>query len=113
MKDKIMLPWEKQKADIETNHKNNGYDVECTHSGQKRAYGDTVREFSVKSDRPQEEIAQYCNDHVYKCHLSYGEWLEDNRKKDSTMNDHFRNCFKFRKVRDGEYFYQVIQQSTH
>jgi len=39
-------------------HKDNGYDVKCTHSGQRHAYGDTFREFTVTTDKPLETGVQ-------------------------------------------------------
>lgn len=95
------------------NHKNNGYDVVCTHNSQKARYGDTYREFIVKSDKPQEEVLVYCNESVYACKLTSEEYLKDERAGVKDFGDHFRSNFKFRKVSDGEYFYQVIQPSTH
>ena len=50
-----------------TNHKANGYDVECLHSGQKRPYGDTYREFCVKTDKPMEDVEKYCTEKIYPC----------------------------------------------
>ena len=94
-------------------HDANGYKVECTHSGQKRRYGDTFREFKIKTNRPMEDVEKYCTEHVCKCSLPYADWLAKERSADSSMESHFRNSYKFRKTSDGEYFYQVIQQSTH
>lgn len=94
-------------------HEQAGFDVVRTHSGQKRPYGDTFREFTVKSDLSEEQVQYYCTNNVYPCHLHYDTWLADYRKKGSTATEYFRNSFKFNKVRDGEYFYQVIQPSTH
>lgn len=95
------------------NHEANGYKVDCTHSGQKRAYGDTFREFIILSDKPEAEVEQYCKDSVYECSLTYDDWLAVERSPESTMDTHFRTSYKFKKTGDGEYFYQVIQQSTH
>lgn len=98
---------------MKEDHTKNGYQVECTHAGQKRAYGDTFREFTVKSDKPESEVKEYCTEHVYPCKLTTEEYLADERAGVKDFGDHFRSNYKFIKVRDGEYFYQVIQPSTH
>lgn len=95
------------------NHSDNGYDVECTHTGQKRAYGDSLREFTVKTDKPEEEVKKYCTESVHQCALPYKEYIADERAGVKDFGDHFRQNYKFRKVKDGEYFYQVISPSTH
>lgn len=94
-------------------HEKNGYQVECIHSGQKRRYGDTFREFKIKTDRSREDVEKYCTEHVYKCSLHYDDWLAKERSDDSSMESHFRSSYKFRRTSEGEYFYQVIQPSTH
>jgi hypothetical protein len=104
-------PFENTKDKV--NHADNGYDVECTHTGQKRAYGDTFREFTVKTDKPESEVKDYCIDHVYKCRLTNEEYLADERAGVKDFGDHFRSHYKLKKVKEGEYFYQVTQPSTH
>ena len=96
-----------------TDHSANGFIVKCTHSGQKRAYGDTFREFVIKTEKPENEVKDYCTQHIYKCSLTTEEYLADERAGVKDFGDHFRSNYNFRKVRDGEYFYQVIQPSTH
>ncbi len=98
---------------VKINHEDNGYQVECTHSGQKRAYGDTFREFTIKTDKPESEAKKYCTEHVYECRLKTEEWLADEREGVKEFGDHFRSNYTFKKVKDGEYFYQVTQPSTH
>jgi hypothetical protein len=102
-----------EKSENKINHADNGYNVECTHSGQKRRYGDTFREFTVKTDKPESEAKEYCKEYVYKCSLTTEEYLADERAGVKDFGDHFRPNYKFRKVKDGEYFYQVTQPSTH
>ena len=97
----------------EETHTENGYEVEQTHHGQTRRYGGTSEEFTVKSDKPESEVLAYCTDHVYKCELSRKDWLAVERSDKSTMDTHFRASYSFRKVKDGEYFYQVEFPSTH
>lgn len=94
-------------------HAENGYHVERTHNSQRRAYGDTFKEFTVKTDKPESEAKEYCTEHVYKCSLTSEEYLADERAGVKDFGDHFRSNYKFRKVKEGEYFYQVIQPSTH
>ena len=107
----MKYPWDKPENKI--NHTDNGYEVECTHSGQKRAYGDTFREFTIKTDKPEDEAKDYCTEHVYKCSLTTAEYLADERAGVKEFGDHFRSNYKFSRVGDGVYFYQVIQPSTH
>lgn len=104
-------PWEKDFKKV--NHADNGYSVECTHTGQKRRYGDTFREFTVKTDKPESEVKAYCTEHVHKCSLTSEEYLADERAGVKDFGDHFRSNYKFRKVKDGEYFYQITEPSTH
>jgi len=94
-------------------HVANGYEVECTHSGQKRAYGDTFREFTVKTDKPESEVKGYCIENVYKCSLTTEEYLKDERAGVEDFGDHFRSNYNFKRIGEGKYFYQVIQPSTH
>ncbi len=94
-------------------HAKNGYDVELTHTGQKRRYGDSFKEFTVKSDKPESEVEGYCIKRISACSLTYAEWNKGERDGSSSFGDHFRTHYKFRKTKDGEYFYQVIQPSTH
>ena len=75
-------PWETNVKKI--SHSDNGYDVECTHSGQKARYGDTFREYSVLSVNPEAEVKAYCTEHVRKCEfvligcrLLECEWLHE------------------------------------
>lgn len=104
-------PWETSTKKI--NHNDNGYQVECTHSGQKRAYGDTFREYTVITDRPESEAKSYCIEHVRKCDLTNDQYLKEEREGVKDFGDHFRSSYKFRKVSDGKYFYQVTEPSTH
>jgi len=104
-------PWETSKVKI--NHADNGYDVEQTHSGQKRRYGDTFREFTIKTDKPESEVKEYCTEHVHKCDLTNEEYLKDERAGVKDFSDHFRSSYKFRKMRNGEYWYQITEPSTH
>ncbi len=94
-------------------HENNGFIVECLHSGQKRAYGDTYKEFSVKSDKPESEVKQYCIEQVCPCKLSTDRYLAEKQRGFNEFGDHFRYHYSFRKRGEGDYFYRVTQPSTH
>jgi len=94
-------------------HIKNGYQVEQTHKGQKRKYGDSFEEFTIKSDLPEEEVERYCTEVVRPCRLTTDKYLEDKRYGVKDFGDHFRDNYIFRKVKDGEYFYQVTSPSTH
>jgi len=94
-------------------HKANGYDVERTHSGQKRAYGDSFYEFTVRADKPIDEVESYCTEHVYKCALTTEQYLAEERAGVKDFGDHFRSNYSIQKRGDGVYFYQVIRPSTH
>jgi hypothetical protein len=101
------------KTETKLKHAKNGYNVECTHSGQYRPYGDTYRVFIVKSDKPESEVEKYCTEHVRECKLSREEYLKDEREGVKDFGDHFRSSYSFRKVKDGEYFYKITEPSTH
>lgn len=97
----------------EINHKANGYDVKQTHSGQKRAYGDTFREFTIKTDKPENEVKAYCTEHVRNCNLTNEDYLKVIRGKVEDFGDYFKSSYKFRKISEGTYFYQITEPSTH
>ena len=103
----MKYPWEKAVID----HKANGFDVKQTHSGQKRRYGDSFYEFTVKSNKPESEVQKYCNDTVRKCSLKTCDYLANERIKGRPFDDHFRPSYEFKKVVDGEYFYRVTSPS--
>ena len=98
---------------FKVNHKENGYSVKCTQSGQRRAYGDTFHEFTIKTDKPESEVKDYCKEHVYKCSLTTEQYLSEERAGVKDFGDHFRSNYCFKKIKDGEYFYQVVSPSTH
>lgn len=77
-----------------------------THSGQKRAYGDTFYEYEVSSDLPATEVERVCREKVYKAGMSEAEWCEKG-KTDRSMDHAFTPHYKFEKRGTGRYFYQV------
>jgi hypothetical protein len=94
-------------------HIANGYEVKQTHSGQRRRYGDSFYDFTIKSDKPESEVKEYCTKEVKECNLTSSEYIFDERNGVKEFGDHFRYHYKFRKVSQNEYFYQVISPSTH
>ena len=77
-----------------------------THSGQKRAYGDSYYEYEVTSDLPAEQVERICAERVYKA-IPHSEWQADYRKPGCSMGDAFQPHYTFKKTGDGSYFYQV------
>lgn len=92
--------------DREKNKTIDGVTFTNTHSGQKRAYGDSFYEYEVASDRPAAEVEQVCREHIYKA-IPKAEWLADYRKPGCSMENAFRPYYEFQKRGDGRYFYQV------
>jgi len=77
-----------------------------THSGQKRAYGDSFYEYEISSDLPPGMVEAVCREKIYKA-IPESEWLVDYRKPGCSMEDAFRAHYKFQHRGDGKYFYQV------
>ena len=82
-----------------------GVRVKNTHSGQKKAYGDSFYEYEVTSNRPADEVETICAEHVYKA-IPEKKYLEEYRAKPSA-DLHFRAHYKFKALPDGSYFYSV------
>lgn len=82
-----------------------------THSGQKKAYGDSFYEYDVTSDLPAEEVERVCREKVYKA-IPYAEWLLDYRAPGCSMDNAFRSHYKFQVKGGGKYFYQVCNLYT-
>ena len=76
-----------------------------THSGQKKAYGDSFYEYDVSSDLPAEEVERVCREKVYQA-MPESQYLAE-CKTDRSMDAHFRAHYKFQKRSDGRYFYSV------
>jgi len=82
-----------------------------THSGQKKAYGDSYYEYEVSSDRPADEVEKVCRERVYKA-IPHAEWQADYRTPGCSMEKAFRAHYKFTSRGDGKYFYQVCELYT-
>lgn len=78
-----------------------------THSGQKRAYGDSFYEYDVTSDLPAEEVEKVCRERVYKSSVSKADWLSDYRKPGCSMEDAFRPHYEFKDLGGGKFSYVV------
>ena len=94
-------------------HIKNGYQIERTHQGQKQKYGDSFTEFTIKTALPEKEAEKYCTEVLLSCSLTTDQYLKEERAGVKDFGDHFRSNYIFRKVKDGEYFYQVTSPSTH
>lgn len=96
-------------------HEANGFYVERTHASQKQRYGDTFYEYTIKSFQfhTDAEVEKYCVENVHKCTLTHKVYLKELRAGLEDFGDHFRLNYSLRKIKDGEYFYQVISPSTH
>lgn len=88
-----------------------GVSFKNTHSGQKRAYGDTFYEYEVRSELPAAEVEKFCRETIYQCPMSDAEWREKG-KTDRSMDHAFTSHYVFRKMDEGKYFYQVCQLYT-
>ena len=75
----------------------------ATHSGQKRAYGDSYYEYEVTSELPPEEVEKWCSEKLHKA-IPQRQWKDE----DNSMCNHFRPYYNFAKREGGKYFYQVI-----
>lgn len=94
-------------AHIDRQHKTiEGVTFTNTHSGQKRAYGDTFYEYQVHSDLPAAEVERVCAEKVYKA-IPESQWQEECKAQRGSMEAHFRAHYKFTSRGDGSYFYSV------
>lgn len=78
-----------------------------THSGQKRAYGDSYYEYEVSSDMPADHVERVCRERVHKA-IPIDEW----RALPASMENHFKKHYAFKRVGEGRYFYQVTSPYT-
>ena len=73
-----------------------------THSGQKRAYGDSFYEYDVTSDLPADEVEKVCRERVYKA-IPKAEWQADYRQPGCSMEKAFRPHYEFRQIEPGKF----------
>lgn len=77
-----------------------------THSGQKKAYGDSYYEYDVTSDLPAEDVERVCYEHAYPA-IPHAEWQADYRTPGCSMEKAFRPHYTFRSLGGGEFRYVV------
>lgn len=83
-----------------------GVTFKNTHSGQKRAYGDSFYEYEITSDMPEDHVLKVCTERVYKADLSLQRW-RDEYKASPSMANHFRAHYEFLRRGEGKFFYRV------
>lgn len=81
-----------------------------THSGQKRAYGDSYYEYQITSDKPADEVERICSENIHPA-MSLAQYQDEYRANPSAEN-HFRRHYTFKKKPDGSYFYSVCSPYT-
>lgn len=82
-----------------------------THSGQKRAYGDSFYEYDVTSELPADEVEAVCREKVYRA-IPESEWRADYRQPGCSMEKAFRPHYTFRATGPGSYRYVVTSLYT-
>ncbi len=82
-----------------------------THSGQKRAYGDSFYEYDVTSDLPADEVEKVCRERVYKA-IPHAEWQADYRTSGCSMENAFRAHYQFKQLGADRYSYIVTRLYT-
>lgn len=93
-------------AHIDRQHKTiDGVTFKNTHSGQKRAYGDSYYEYEVESDLPAAEVERVCAEKVHKS-MSEEVYRTEYRAA-PTADNHFRNSYTFKATGPGKYRYVV------
>ena len=80
-----------------------------THSGQKRAYGDSFNEYEITGSGTREEVEQFALDNIAtdypKPPIPFEQW----KAEDANAGNHFRRYYKLRQLEDGKWFYQIIR----
>lgn len=83
-----------------------GVTFKCTHSGQKRAYGDSFYEYDVKSALSYDEVKRVCSEKIYKA-MSEEDYKTDYAANRSADN-FFRASYRFTNMGNGNYRYVVV-----
>ena len=65
-------------------------------NGQQFRYGDSITEYEIESDLPEEDILKYCTTALVRCSTPAGE--------EETL---FAPFYEFRKVSENTYIYRV------
>jgi len=76
-----------------------------THSGQKKAYGDSFYEYDVTSELPADQVEAVCREKVYKA-MPEAQYLAELRAN-SSMDNAFRAAYTFKQAGEGKYRYVV------
>jgi len=87
------------------------FDFEVTRAGQTREYEDSIYEYVVHSDWPQNKVEEHCYKHVHKCKNK----LDDKRDQFSGKSGFpfgLNSFYGFRKLQDDKYLYIVCQPYT-
>ena len=79
---------------------------ELVHSGQKRAYGDSYKEYKVTATMPEDEVETWCNEQ-FGCNLSLSQWRAENIEN-SSMENHFRSHYTIKKTGNSQFLYTII-----
>lgn len=95
----------KAHIDREQNKTIDGVTFTNTHSGQKRAYGDSYYEYDVVSELPAEQVERVCRERIYKA-MPQSQYLEE-FKANRTADNHFRAHYTFTDRGGGRYGYSV------
>lgn len=82
-----------------------------THSGQKRAYGDSFYEYDVTSELSPSEVERVCRERIDKA-IPKAEWLADYRLPGFSMEKAFRPHYEFTDLGGGKFFYRVTSLYT-
>lgn len=94
-------------AHIDRQHKTiEGVTFKNTHSGQKKAYGDSFYDYEIESALPREEVERVCSTKVYAA-IPKSQWLADGGFRASADN-HFRAHYTLEQRGEGKWFYQVM-----
>ena len=94
-------------AHIDGQHKTiEGVTFKNTHSGQKKAYGDSFYEYEIESPLPREEVERVCSTLIYKA-IPKEQWEADGGFR-ASMDNHFRAHYTLAPTGEGRWFYQVM-----
>jgi hypothetical protein len=92
-------------------HTINDVNFVLTHAGQKKAYGDSIYEYHISSDRPASEVEKVCREDIRNA-IPHAEWQADYRQPGCSMEKAFRPYYEFRPLGDGKYRYVVTMLYT-
>lgn len=85
---------------------NFNYKVTQTHRGQPRPYADSYYEFTIESERPEQEVKRFCTEFLRPCRRDIQKWNED-QKTDAAA--YFAGYYTFSKSGENQYRYKVTE----